>query len=403
MLDLKSISKSLQDAARSVLEAKKPIHPNQQKIDVHEPEKDEITAKDFEMLRTGKKIKMKEEVEDTERVNESLEIANLILSYSRTACLNEYFEKEHIGSSKNYHVHSVDPEIGSYHLTHKKTGKKIKVEIGDNYPNNTTRKIKNDLHRQVPNSDIHSIARKINKHLQGDEAGEIRRELKNEEQVDEVNFADVVARQKAKHGGTLPDKYPAAKKTASNLDVGTSKASKVYSGKPQHKDIFGHDTKSQAAGATGPRASVMQKVHNKIKSFFTKEDIDVLLDADEVLLTTPIMVELKESYTFGDYLVAAKAIVGEDNAVELANFAFNEQATELFVEQATRGDIESKIASHKAAGHMVSEPKYKTKDGKLHAEYVVTDKESGIRRKYIQHGTSRKVENMGTKGKKDDE
>ena len=163
------------------------------------------------------------------------------------------------------------------------------------------------------------------------------------------------------------------------------------------------DLVRQAAGATGPRASVMQKVHNKIKSFFTKEDIDVILDADEVLLTTPIMVELKESYTFGDYLVAAKAIVGEDNAVELANFAFNEQATELFVEQATRGDIESKIASHKAAGHMVSEPKYKTKDGKLHAEYVVTDKESGIRRKYIQHGTSRKVENMGTKGKKDDE
>jgi len=41
------------------------LHPNQQKLDVHEPEKDELTAKDFEMLRAGKKAKevKKEEVE----------------------------------------------------------------------------------------------------------------------------------------------------------------------------------------------------------------------------------------------------------------------------------------------------------------------------------------------------
>ena len=31
------------------------LHPNQQVLDVHEPEKDELTAKDFEMLRKGKK------------------------------------------------------------------------------------------------------------------------------------------------------------------------------------------------------------------------------------------------------------------------------------------------------------------------------------------------------------
>ena len=187
MLDLKSISKDLQDAARSVLEAKKPLHPNQQKIDVHEPEKDEITAKDFEMLRTGKKAK------------------------------------------------------------------------------------------------------------------------------------------------TVKEEF------------------------------------------------------------------------DELLISTPIEVELKEAYTFGDYLTAAKYIVGEEQAIELANYAYNKQDTNLFVEQVTRSDIESKLTTHRAAGHQVSEPKYTTKDGKLHAEYVVTDKESGIRRKYIHHGTARKVENMGTKGKRDEE
>jgi len=49
------------------------LHPNQQKLDVHEPEKDELTAKDFEMLRAGKKAKevKKEEVEQIDELKKS--------------------------------------------------------------------------------------------------------------------------------------------------------------------------------------------------------------------------------------------------------------------------------------------------------------------------------------------
>jgi len=39
----------------------KKLHPNQQVLDVHEPEKDKLTAKDFEMLRAGKKPDVKKE------------------------------------------------------------------------------------------------------------------------------------------------------------------------------------------------------------------------------------------------------------------------------------------------------------------------------------------------------
>lgn len=44
------------------------LHPNQQKLDVHEPEKDELTADDFKKLRAGKKAKMKEDtdIEDSD-------------------------------------------------------------------------------------------------------------------------------------------------------------------------------------------------------------------------------------------------------------------------------------------------------------------------------------------------
>lgn len=247
MYDLKSISKSVQDAAREILEAKKPLHPNQQKIDVHEPKKDEITAKDFEMLRAGKKSKMKEEAEQVDE------------------------------------------------LVRLKPGVKEKQEQ-----------------------------------------------------------------------------------------------------ERQEKEAF------KKSRANSPGVSLQKTKPIPVKNS-TNEEVDQADDADETLISTPIVVVLKESYMFGDYLTAAKAIVGEEAAIELANYAYNKNDTSIFVEQVTRSDIESKVASHKAAGHDVSEPKYKTKDGKLHAEYVVTDKESGIRRKYIQHGTSRKIENMGTKGKKDEE
>lgn len=39
------------------------LHPNQQKLDVHEPEKDELTADDFKKLRAGKKAKMQEDID----------------------------------------------------------------------------------------------------------------------------------------------------------------------------------------------------------------------------------------------------------------------------------------------------------------------------------------------------
>jgi len=54
-MDMKSISQKLQDDIRAIMEAG--LHPNQQKIDVHEPEKDEITAHDFKKLRAMKKDK----------------------------------------------------------------------------------------------------------------------------------------------------------------------------------------------------------------------------------------------------------------------------------------------------------------------------------------------------------
>ena len=60
------------DVAAQIMSGQQPVteklHPNQQKIDVHEPEKDELTADDFKKLRAKKEVK-KEEVEQIDELS----------------------------------------------------------------------------------------------------------------------------------------------------------------------------------------------------------------------------------------------------------------------------------------------------------------------------------------------
>lgn len=229
----------------SVEEAKKPLHPNQQKLDVHEPEKDELTSKDFEMLRKGKKA------------NEEVEQADEAMSHQAKTTMK--------------HIPNASSEL-------KKAAKDIKPGI--------------------------------------------------------AGYKDRVDMLKA--GGV-------------------------------------------------------------------KEEVELLDDVDEtVYVHAPIEYELKESYTFNEYLNVAKQMVSEDEVIKFANEKFKENDTSLFAEEFMRSDIEDRIKSHQKAGHKVSSPKYSTKGGKPYAEYTVTDKESGVRRKYIHHGNSRSVENLGAAGQKDE-
>jgi hypothetical protein len=68
------LSDSLIDAVRKAVEEAK-LHPNQQKLDVHEPEKDELTSQDFKKLRAGKKVKdgidTKPKLKEEEEIDEA--------------------------------------------------------------------------------------------------------------------------------------------------------------------------------------------------------------------------------------------------------------------------------------------------------------------------------------------
>jgi hypothetical protein len=62
--DVANIAAQIMSGQQPVTEK---LHPNQQQLDVHEPEKDELTADDFKKLRGKKEVK-KEEVETIDEV-----------------------------------------------------------------------------------------------------------------------------------------------------------------------------------------------------------------------------------------------------------------------------------------------------------------------------------------------
>ena len=57
--------RSVAEAAARIMMGEKALHPNQQKLDVHEPEKDKLTSHDFKKLRSMKK----EEIEDVSEMD----------------------------------------------------------------------------------------------------------------------------------------------------------------------------------------------------------------------------------------------------------------------------------------------------------------------------------------------
>ena len=73
------LSDSLVDTVRKAVKEAK-LHPNRQKLDVHEPEKDELTSQDFKKLRAGKKVKegidTKPKLKEDEQ-NDEIKLADL--------------------------------------------------------------------------------------------------------------------------------------------------------------------------------------------------------------------------------------------------------------------------------------------------------------------------------------
>jgi len=130
--------------------------------------------------------------------------------------------------------------------------------------------------------------------------------------------------------------------------------------------------------------------------------------AETIVKHNDFTIEITDNPTFGDFLRAVQSIVRTDEEsmqkeiVAVAEQAFAENYEEIIIESFTRMEIEDKLAAHRKAGNTVTNDKFSTKNGQPYAEYVVTDKEGG-RKKYIHHGTVRRMESMPSASKRDKE
>jgi hypothetical protein len=140
-------------------------------------------------------------------------------------------------------------------------------------------------------------------------------------------------------------------------------------------------------GAPGPRGTINASFEEGVSETIVKHN--------------DFTIEITNNPTFGDFLRAVQSIVRTDEEsmqkeiVAVAEQAFAENYEEVIIEAFTRMEIDDKMAAHRKAGNTVSADKYGTKNGQPYAEYVVTDQEGG-RKKYIHHGTARRMESMSS-------
>jgi hypothetical protein len=158
---------------------------------------------------------------------------------------------------------------------------------------------------------------------------------------------------------------------------------------------------SKAAAKRYGSEAAGERVAGAVLAKMRKEEVE--LDegiAETIVKHNDFSIEITDNPTFGDFLRAAQSITRTDEeAIAVAEQAYKENNEEIIIESFTRGEIQDKIDAHRKAGNTVSNDKYSTKSGQPYAEYVVTDQEGG-RKKYIHHGTTRRMESMpAAKGK----
>jgi hypothetical protein len=138
-------------------------------------------------------------------------------------------------------------------------------------------------------------------------------------------------------------------------------------------------------GAPGPRGTINASFEEGVSETIVKHN--------------DFTIEITNNPTFGDFLRAVQSIVRTDEEsmqqeiVAIAEEAYAENYEDVIIESFTRMEIDDKMAAHRKAGNTVSNDKFSTKNGQPYAEYVVTDKEGG-RKKYIHHGSVRRMESM---------
>ena len=185
------------------------------------------------------------------------------------------------------------------------------------------------------------------------------------------------------------------------LDEASYSAKAARAGKDIGKKGKNFSKIAASAGKKYGSSEAGKRVAGAILAKLRKEDVELTESVTETIVRhNDFTIEITDNPTFADFFKAVQSLAGdtvtESEIVSMASEAFDANAEDILIENFTRMEIMDKHAAHRKAGNTVSHEKFSNKEGKPYAEYVVTDKEGG-RKKYIHHGSTRRMESMASK------
>ena len=325
-MDMKSISQKLQDDIRAIMEAN--LHPNQQKIDVHEPEKDEITAHDFKKLRAMKKTK------DGKVHNCATHVEHAVLGKGTTV------SEQHATPDANGDIewYTVEFETG----THQIATKELTITMSEAHMHESEQVDEEEKKKPVSPFDYKNYKSQIPT-KPGETAGfdskkistgtvYTRKPVKEESHQSKTTM---------KH---IPNASPALKKAAKDIKPGIAgirdRFDMLDAGGVKREEVEINEAyqtaKSEFVARQGrltAAAAETEKDPARLKRMSNIPGYSAAMDLAKK--TTQGAKHTKEAteYTFAEYLDAARAQYNDEDAVLVANEAFKNQDITLFADQ----------------------------------------------------------------------
>ena len=300
---MKSISQKLQDDIRAIMEAG--LHPNQQKIDVHEPEKDKITAHDFKKLRAMKKTP------DGKVHNCATHVEHAVLGKGTTVS-EDHAEPDAEGNIEWYTVQFE-------HSTQKVLTKDLTITMSEAHMHES----EEEQIQELAGKAAQQAAIAISLIKAGKKDGKMPKPMKEEEKKKVVSPFDY-----KNYKSEIPKKPGELtghdSKKISTGTVYTKKPVKEEASKESKKDFQDRQQRLAAAGAETAKDPARLKRMSNIPGYSAAMDLAKKTTKEEVEI---------EEYTFADYLEAARAQYVDEDAVLVANEAFKNKDITLFIDQ----------------------------------------------------------------------
>jgi hypothetical protein len=329
-MDMKSISQKLQDDIRAVMEAN--LHPNQQKIDVHEPEKDEITAHDFKKLRAMKKTK------DGKVHNCATHVEHAVLGKGTTV------SEQHATPDANGDIewYTVEFETG----THQIATKELTITMSEAHMHESEQVDEEEKKKPVSPFDYKNYKSQIPT-KPGETAGFDSKKISTGTVYTRKPVKEAMSHQAKTTMKHIPNASPALKKAAKDIKPGIAgirdRFDMLNAGGVKREEVeideayqtaksefVARQGRLTAAAAETEKDPVRLKRMSSIPGYSAA--MDLAKKTTQGAKHTKEEVE-QEEYTFADYLEAARAKYVDEDAVLVANEAFKNKDITLFSDQ----------------------------------------------------------------------